>query len=303
MSAVIPADITINETIVAKIIDEQFGLLAKKIVLLGEGFDNAVYLVNDLWVFRLPRRAEAVQLIATEMRILPLLHERLPVTIPLPQFLGVASETFARPFYGHEIIRGESGSRVRLTLQECGNAAQDLGIFLRTLHDIDVNILGVAPHDFPLFFDRCDFSQLGPLFEKRLQEISVSYNLNAYRKKIVNIVDNAREYERTKDHLKFIHGDMYHRHLIFNAKHSLAGIIDWGDTGIGDCVADLGIVYQFFPAKVRARFFDSYGTVDEQVHAYARFLGLYYAATLLWFGHDRQDQDLIHTSLWTLSEI
>ena len=38
---------------------------------IGAGWDNSVYLINSTFVFRFPRRAIAVPLIATEISLLP----------------------------------------------------------------------------------------------------------------------------------------------------------------------------------------------------------------------------------------
>ena len=51
---------------------------------LGIGFDNTVYLVDDVWVFRFPRREVAVPLMERELAVLPGLAPRLPLPVPVP---------------------------------------------------------------------------------------------------------------------------------------------------------------------------------------------------------------------------
>lgn len=303
MTEVIPADIEINESILAHIIEEQFNFRPSSISFFGEGFDNAVYLVDQHWLFRLPRRKEAVELVATEMRVLPLLQPFLPLAIPHPVFFGVPSVRFPRPFYGHELIKGESGSKVHLSPAEYVQAAKDLAKFLRVLHGLNMAELGLSPGDLIPYVDRCDYQKLKGIFDKRLADISINYDLKPYRDKIETICEQAKNYVSADSPTGLVHSDIYHRHLIFDEQQKLNGIIDWGDVAIGDVVADLGIGFQFFPQGAREVFFATYGMSDEASLRYARFIGLYYAAALLWFGHDRKDQDLIRTSLWTLAEV
>jgi len=51
----------------------------------------------------------------------------------------------------------------------------------------------------------------------------------------------------------------------------------------------------------RDNFFQSYGSVSQEELRYARFLGLYYIVTMLWFGADRNDTSLIKSSLTALA--
>lgn len=301
-TSVIPADIIINEEIVALLIAEQFGLTGRKIRLLGEGFDNAVYRVDDNLVFRFPRRQEAVSTIEREIRILPLLENHLSIEIPKPIYIGQPSPKFDRIFYGHQHIKGQSGCAITLSPDEYQKAAADLGHFLKDLHSIDVKTLGFSSNAMEPLFDRADFNKLWQVFKERIKDVEKNYNIAPYQNKITEICHEAKLY-KSKSSNTFIHGDLYHRHIIFNEKHRLSGVIDWGDSAIGDPIADLAIVFQFLPKFAHQTFFSSYKNIDQNALAYARFLGIYYAMALLWFGHDRKDQDLIRTSLWTMAEI
>ena len=70
MSAVVPQDVNVNEDIAKKAILEAFSLKVKTIILIGEGWDNLVYLVNDDIIFRFPRRKVAISLLEREMWVL-----------------------------------------------------------------------------------------------------------------------------------------------------------------------------------------------------------------------------------------
>lgn len=69
------------------LIETQFPELAPAAIsLLGYGFDNTVYQVNDRFVFRFPRRELAVGLLKTENQLLPSLASQLPLSIAEPIF-------------------------------------------------------------------------------------------------------------------------------------------------------------------------------------------------------------------------
>lgn len=299
---IIPADITINEEIAQLAISSQFPLKITTIKLLGEGWDNCVYLVNTNTVFRFPRREISVPLIEREMRILPKLSKFVSLKIPEPIYLGKASREFPHPFYGHAMLSGTSGCKVTLSTKEYVEAAKKLGAFLSFLHGLDLKMLDLDTKDQDPELNRMEIEPLLRNLRERFEHIEGIYNLGKYQQKIQRICELAHKYRAKEGHYSFIHNDLYHRHLLFE-NNCLTGIIDWGDCGIGDQVADLGIVYQFFPKSVHAVFYESYGSVKSPAKDYAKFLGLYYAIAMLWFGHDRKDQDLIKTSLWTLAEI
>lgn len=300
-TAILASDIKITPDIVKTLLLDQFNITVQQLKLLGEGWDNSVYLINNSLVFRFPRRKEAISLVKREMAVLPALERHISLKIPKPAYFGKPSNIFNRPFYGHELIYGRSGCSVNLSPNEYEELALDLARFLKNLHQIRPTDLGLVNGCDPAF-DRTDKNRMFKELENRLSDINKHYDLSNHINKFNNIKDSASAYQ-TATSKTFIHGDLYHRHLLFDDNNKLSGIIDWGDCCIGDPVADLGIVFQFLSKTCHETFFAEYGHVDKSCFDYARFLGLYYAVALLWYGHDRSDQDLIRTSLWTFSEL
>lgn len=298
---IVPSDIEINARVVEQVIFEQFGIKTQSCELMGEGWDNAVFLVNKQWAFRFPRRKEAVELLEREILVLTALSSQLGLKIPKPAFIGKPSEIFQRPFFGHEFLQGKTGCSVELSKDGFILAARDLAKFLKELHALSPKEL-----DLPLVlepaYNRAEFQRMSALFLDRLEQVEETYDLRQYHAKMEDICAKAQAYHPKEIVAVLVHGDLYHRHLIFNHDR-LSGVIDWGDTCIGDPVADLGVLFQFFPKFTHDAFFAVYGEVSALALDYARFLGLYYAIALLWYGHDRNDQGLISTSLKTLEAI
>lgn len=297
--SVVPAEIIVSEDVIKSQLLKQCRITVESLSLIGEGWDNVVYLVNKKWIFRFPRRFEAVDLISKEILILPLLAKHLPLEIPNPVFIGHKNSQIPA-FYGHELIKGLPGSAVSLNENEYHQAAIDLGRFLKILHGLKVDDLGLSGKDFVRGFDRSDYLNSKRIFDERLKKVSMHFDLKKYLPKFDEICQQASTYKPKKATL--IHGDMYHRHLIFD-ENRLSGVIDWGDCCLGDPVGDLGIIFQFFPKNTRESFFKSYGPVNEKNLNFARFIGLYLAMALLWYGQGQKDQDLIRTSMWTFDEI
>lgn len=299
---VIPADIEINPTLARALITNQCGFAQAHLSLLGEGFDNVVYLVDNRWVFRFPRRKRAIPLLEREIAILPAL-QGLSLNTPMPTYVGKPSTSYESPFYGHQYLSGKSGCGLTLSTKEYRQAARDLGGFLKQLHNLDPANLGLNQQNFAPTFDRANFPPMLELFKTRWEPARATYGLQKYQQKVEEICEAAGENKPSLPGGTFVHGDLYHRHLLFDDGHTLTAVIDWGEMGLSDASVDLGVLFQFFPASVHEDFFATYGDVSECQKIYARFVGLYYAVVLLWYGHDRKDQDLIRTSLISLAAI
>src|SRR4051795_9415002 len=83
------AEVTVGEALARRLIGEQFPQVeVDPLVLLGEGWDNTVWLAGGEWVFRFPRREFAIAGFERELATLPALAPRLPLPIPDPGWRG-----------------------------------------------------------------------------------------------------------------------------------------------------------------------------------------------------------------------
>ncbi len=95
---------------VRDVVEAQFPHLAGAIVThLGEGCDSTAFEVNGTWVFRFPKRPDVETQLLTEMRVLPVLAERLPIPIPRFCFHGQPTSAFPRHFGGYAKLPGVPG--------------------------------------------------------------------------------------------------------------------------------------------------------------------------------------------------
>ena len=83
------AEVASDSALVADLLADQHPDLARlPLRAVDEGWDNAIFCVDDHLAVRLPRRAAAATLIAHEQRWLPRLEDRLTLPVPAPLRVG-----------------------------------------------------------------------------------------------------------------------------------------------------------------------------------------------------------------------
>ena len=93
--------------------------------------------------------------------------------------------------------------------------------------------------------------------------------------------------------LVWLHGDLYSRHVVVNEQKSVAGVIDFGDTHLGDPALDIAIAWMFLPAEGRRKFCEAYGEIDEATWQRARFRTMNHIVILHAYAKDKNDQLLM----------
>jgi len=127
------------------------GVAAASVAPFGEGFDNAVFLVDGDKVSRFPRRRLGRDGMAVERRVLPALRGRLPLPTPDLRWIGPPSAIFPAPFAGYPLLPGRALQDTPLDRDARARLAGPLGRFLRVLHAHDAGAaaaLGAPADDF-----------------------------------------------------------------------------------------------------------------------------------------------------------
>lgn len=297
------ADIEIHTELAKQCIESQFPQFKpiENIYQLAEGWDNCVFLVNETWIFRFPRRKVAAPLIERENQLLPVLSQRLTLATFNPIFQGQASKLFPYAFHGYKMLPGEAAYQLTLSHQQRQNSIQPLALFLKQLHSTDrqqAQQLGAKPQ----VYDRTDASFIVEALWQRFQHINergfAILNETVFAKEM----QIALEIQLDKKHQVLVHGDLYSRHLLFD-QGKLSAVIDWGDVGINHPAVDLAVVYSFLPKDLHEIFWQYYGAVDQSTQDYARFLGIHSTLTTLLYGAETDDQPLVEESLYGLGNI
>jgi aminoglycoside phosphotransferase (APT) family kinase protein len=276
------AEISVDPELARRLIRDQFhDVPATRLRLLGTGWDNTVYQVDDAWVFRFPRREIAVPGIEREIAILPRMTG-LPLAIPTPRFIGTRDSRYPWPFLGARYIAGRELPEVPLDDAQREPLGAALGRFLRSLHDpARVLSLGeLLPAD-PM--RRSDMRQRVERTRERLEEIG-RLGLWAIPESVAAVLDAARDLPSVLPTV-VAHGDLHVRHVLVNVDASPAGVIDWGAVCRADPSIDLSLYWSLLSPAGREAMRDAYGPVTAEQLLRARVLSLFLNATLAIYGH------------------
>jgi aminoglycoside phosphotransferase (APT) family kinase protein len=274
------AEVRVDEALAERLLAEQFPPLPERsLVLLGEGWDYAAFLVDETWVFRFPRRAVVVPGTELEIATLPLLAPLLPVGIPEPEFVGRPSDAFRWPFYGARYLPGAEPSP---SVSEAARVilARPLARTLRTLHARAT--LAEAGRGLPVDpMGRADMAVRVPRTQEALTGIAELWRPPA---EVDELFERALDLPAPEPRV-LCHGDLHFRQLLVE-REALTGIVDWVDLCRADPGVDLSLVYGFLPPAARREFFDEYGEVEPASLLRARVLALNLMAILARYGHD-----------------
>jgi aminoglycoside phosphotransferase (APT) family kinase protein len=292
------AEINITEELVSTLLSEQFPQIeVKEIELLGRGFDNAVYLINQEYVFRFPSKQQAVSLLETEGKLLPEISPHFELATPCPIFFGEKSSHYPWPFLGYKELPGSIPKSIPLSARI--HTAKPLAQFLKTLHAIPVSKakeLGV-PYDE---YERMNVTKRKVIMEEYIVKV-VEMGLWKDEQSLHHYFQEGLPCEPLSGREYLVHGDIHIRNVLTDHNGVVTSIIDWGDVHIGYQAADLSFIYSFLDVEGRKKFYEIYGDVDETSKRYARFKAVYISLVLMLYAHDQGDDQLVKDATESLS--
>lgn len=272
-------DVVIDEALVRALLADQFPQLeARSLRLLGEGFDNSVWMIDEDWAFRFPRRAQAAPLVDRELFVLPRVAPLVTAPVPVPAFVGQESELFQRPFFGHRLVPGVEPADASLTDADRIRLGTGIGRFLRALHAPQTRAAVDAERTLPVDPNRR--ADMPFRVEKargwldRLPDLAHRHRSEAER-----ILADADLLDATSNEV-LVHGDLHVRHVLVD-EGELSGVIDWGDVCLGDPAIDLQFIWSVVPPDSRDAVLDEYGAVGDEARLRARVLAIMLSAVLI----------------------
>lgn len=275
------AEVTVDERLARRLIGEQFPELAgRSLRLLGEGWDMTVWLVDDVWVFRFPRREVVLPGLENEIAVLPRLAPLLPLPIPVPALLGEPSEAFQWPFYGSRFLPGREPAEVGLSEDARVAMALPLAEFLRALHSLQLDVeLPIDPNR------RADMTFRVPQTIERLDELA---RLGLWEAPASVDEQLALAHELPPpDHPTITHGDLHFRHVLVGNRNEPTAVIDWIDLSRNDPCVDLVLYWSTLPPAGRTEFLAAYGPATEEQLLRARVLAFSLCGSLaVWAHHE-----------------
>jgi aminoglycoside phosphotransferase (APT) family kinase protein len=273
------AEVSVDEALARRLIGAQFPEFEQRSVcLLGQGWDMTVWLVDDQWVFRFPRREVVIRGLINEISYLPKLATLVPLPIPVPTHFGEPSPDYPWPFYGAPFLPGRELAGAGLDDTARVGLARPLGEFLRALHG--ANLDADLPTD-PV--RRADMAFRVPRTRERLLELDELRLWKAPRE-AHEVIDAAVELGPLEP-TALVHGDLHLRHLLVDEGGRAAAVIDWIDLSYNNPGVDLALYWSVLPPAGRAEFREAYGTITDDQLLCARVLALFLCSTLAIYGH------------------
>jgi aminoglycoside phosphotransferase (APT) family kinase protein len=206
----------------AALIRDTLGREPDAIVWVQDGYDFEVALVDAEWAFRFPRRAEVAEALEVEIVLLPALARALPIAVP--RFEHVLREPELVVVY--RLIEG--GPIV--DEDPVGVAA-----FLSALHAFDPDGLPVErPKWREWYVEQC------ARFERTVMPL-LDPDERRRAETFLGGVERLDGFAPT-----LLHADLGSVHLLCRVGR-LVGVIDWGDTRVGDPALDFDWLLHHHP--------------------------------------------------------
>ncbi|EKE08285.1 MAG: phosphotransferase [uncultured bacterium] len=289
---------TLEPPLALELIREQFPDLSPvQIRVLGAGWDNTAFVINEDLIFRFPRREIAVPLLEAEWCILPKLAPRLPLPIPIPKWRGSPASRFPWPFIGYKMLPGFTACYANLSEREREALAQPIARFLSHLHATPRSIISGCqiPGDNQ---GRIDWKQLMPKIRKNIEELSL-LSLLEKRNELEALLESLQNLRPPMASI-VVHGDFYVRHILVDEIHHFAGVIDWGDIHLGDPAIDLSVAHSFLPFCAHEKFREAYGEISTDTWSLALLRAIYSSTLLVLYGHHSKDPVILREGLRSL---
>ncbi len=292
------ASIFIDKKLACTLIENQTSLKVDTISLIGEGWDNLAYLVNNQYVFRFPRRPMGIDCMQNEIAILPYIAKHVSFPFSYPTCIGHPTKEYPAPFAGYEILKGHPLSENTAELIDEMSFAKKLALWLRELHAISVRLddYGAIKGDQAWRYD----------INQRIERVKSC--LKQYEDFFINAGFKNEQLLNALDHFQnisfgdipktfYCHGDLYSKHILVEHSNKLSGLIDWGDIHIGNPGTDLSIGFMIFSDDALRAFFDSYGTIETVSYNVAFFRSFWHPVILLPYCYEMKEESL---KKWTI---
>ena len=211
-----------------------------------EGWDTVATVVEGTWLDRVPRYPDTEVQLRNEVRLMPRLAPLLPLEAPVPIVLD-ESPLRVR----HRLVQGELAIPTTLTRDD----GRRLGEFLRTLHDMPVNI----------------YVESG-IPERHAARAELLATLERMLHRVLPLVPEEHQ-EAGKALLRrialqtpatLVHGDLAAHHVT-SGPEGIVGVIDWKDARIADPAVDLAWPLFGTPEPFAEAVATAYGVTDDEL--------------------------------------
>jgi aminoglycoside phosphotransferase (APT) family kinase protein len=236
----------IDEALARRLVDSQFPQWSDLPITRVEldGWDNRSFRLGSDLTVRLPSGDWYALQVEKEQRWLPVLAPRLPLPIPTPVAEGRPEHGFPYPWSVYRWLDGEPAATA--PVRDLTAFATDLARFLRALARVDATG-GPEP-------GRHNFFRGGPLGTYEGEAIDAMEALadEIPREAVERAWADAMATRWDREPVWF-HGDVAVGNLVVR-DGQLAGVLDFGSSGVGDPACDTVIAWTFLKGASRDRF-------------------------------------------------
>ena len=208
---------------IKEIIESEFDLAVRHIIVLGQGLDSIAYLVNNEYIFKQSKHDEARNNLKKEIQVLNYLKGKITLQIPDIEYY---SEEYS--VCGYKDIKGDNLTPdiyKNMSYDEKDKLAQDIALFLREMHSVplpDIDELECnVTEDY-----KSDYDALREMIYYKIPDKSKDYLDDLYNR----ILNDERI---TKYVRALCHNDLGCKHMIIQ-NNKVVGIIDFGDAAVTD---------------------------------------------------------------------
>lgn len=248
---------------------------------LSEGWDFYTYLVNDVWVFRLPKRNQEADTLNRERQLLqkldiPVRHPKFEIWVPKPT-------GFHLPFAAYQYIPGTPLSELEPSEVDLTKLAKDLGECLQRLHSS--LITKPRPSRDPVKPWMDDIDDVLANCQKYLASDVMD---------ICNRMVGEYEQQRFSDSMVSCHCDLGPEHILVDEDRELTAIIDWADMGTAPRFTDFAGSWLWGGDHFFRDLYTAYGVQPQPPERkMVRMLGVLLGLAAIDFGHLEKDQEAI----------
>lgn len=248
------ASVRIDAPLVERLVAAQLPDLAHLPVVpvARQGHDNRTFRLGDDLVVRLPSAEGYAEAVAVEHRWLPVLAPHLPVPVPEAVALGEPSDDYPFPWSVRRWVPGEPLAPMGMASEAF---AADVAGFLRALRAIPA--ADGPPAGARTFHRGAHLSVYDDDVRRALASIGWVIDAAAAE----GIWDDALAWS-WQDEPVWFHGDVAATNLLATDGR-LAGVIDFGQLGIGDPACDLVVAWTGLDASGRRVLRDEVGLDDD----------------------------------------
>ena len=276
-------DNIINTKATKYLLEHTFSSLkVETIEVLGSGYDSVAYLVNHEYVFKIKFSADKKKGYEKEKAIYAFLNKNLNTDIKIPniEYSYISGDLF---ILGYKEIKGKFLSPelyVSLTLEEQQLLKEDIAIFLRKMHDLDISNISSYTID----------NKQSILAEYELLRSTIYDSLSAIEKEYIEAFMQRLKTIDIFDGKKCLcHNDFSCNHLLLNDNNRLCGVIDFGDAGIVDEYCDFIYLLEDSEEEIGHEFGEDilklYGNIDiKKAREYQDVIEQYYPIETIVYG-------------------